>query len=487
MSRTFSLCISAIALALAPALAKERPNIVYILADDMGYDSVSVNNPKIGGMKTPNIDRLAAQGMNFSDAHSGSAVCTPTRYGLLTGRYCWRSRLKKSVLWDYGQPLIEENRMTVAEFLKAQGYRTAMVGKWHLGLHWRKSDGSLANGDILDTDASFQKNEGAERIKRTAAAIDFSKAISGGPTDEGFDSWFGMEAPNFPPYTWIVDNKVNEVPTVPKPKDMFGIPGMMVEGWKLEEILPTLGKKSAEYIASAAKRDDPFFLYVPLTSPHTPIAPSAEWKDKSGITHYADFVMETDAIVGQIMKAIDDAGITENTLVIFSCDNGSSPHQGQMAELGKKGTDLYHHFKGHKTQIHEGGHRVPFIVRWPAKVAAGSTNDEVTWLGDFFATVADILEHPLPATAAEDSTSILPLIIGDKKKLPNRPLVVNHDIGGRFAIRKGPWKLVMVKGGQLFHLGKDPKEANNVAKEHPDVVKELQETLKIYRSDDRSR
>ncbi|BDS07189.1 arylsulfatase [Oceaniferula spumae] len=476
-------------LALATTLsAKEKPNIVFILADDMGYDSISVNNPAMGPLKTPHIDKLAAQGMNFTDAHSGSAVCTPTRYSLLTGRYCWRSRLKRSVLWDYARPLIEDDRITVAEMLKKEGYSTAMVGKWHLGLNWYDSDGKLANADLKDSDNMFSRNEGTKRVKEAQAKIDFSKTTTGGPNSHGFDYWFGVDLPNMAPYLFMENGKTVGIPSVMKPKSMFGHDGLMLPGWKLENILPTLGEKSVEWITSAAKNDKPFFLYVPMTSPHTPISPSKEWQGKSGIDAYCDFVMETDAVVGQIMKALDDAGVADKTLVIFSTDNGTAPAGAKFKLLEKHGVDLRKHLKGHKAQIADGGHRVPMIVRWPGKVEPGSTCADVVGLTDFMATTAEILDIKLPENTAEDSFSILPLITGKAKTLPNRPLVVNHDIGGNFAIRKGKWKLIPGKKGvQLYDMEADLKESKNIAQEHPEVVEMLQTTLDRYKKSGRSR
>jgi len=251
----------------------------------------------------------------------------------------------------------------------------------------------------------------------------------------------------------------------------------MLPGWKLEEILPTLSKKSCEWITQQSKTKKPFFLYVPLTSPHSPIATSEKFRCKSGISNYADFVIETDAVVGNIMTALKQSGAAKNTLVIFSTDNGTA-HAANFKELEKHGVDLHNHFKGHKAQIHEGGHRVPFVVRWPGKTPAGSRCDELVCMNDFMATVADLLDAKIPAGNAEDSTSILPLITGEKKSLPNRPCIVNHDYGGRFAIRKGPWKLVENK--KLYNLKSDPKEMTDIAKKHPGRVAELQKTLKAY-------
>ena len=462
----------------------ERPNIVFILADDMSYDSVSALNPKMGALKTPFIDRLASQGMNFTDAHSGSAVCTPTRYGILTGRYCWRTDLKSQVLWEWGRPLIERDRLTVAELLQQQGYRTGIVGKWHLGMTWLDRDGKVANHDIQRHDSFFKKGAPAKRCQATEKRIDFTKQIADGPVNHGFDYYFGVDAPNFPPYVWIENDRLLGNPTVSKPDKMFGHPGPMLPGWKLEEILPTLTAKSVAWITERSKKEKPFFLYMPLTSPHTPIVPSARFKGKSGISDYADFVMETDWVVGQVMDALDKAGVTENTLLIFTSDNGTSG-AAKFKHLESHGIDLHNHFKGHKGQIHEGGHRVPFIVRWPTKVKAGSTCRETICLNDLMATTAALTSAKLPANAAEDSNNVLPLMMGRKLQSVHAS-VVNHDYGGRFAIRNGKWKLVPGKHAKLFDLDMDPKETKNVALAHPKLVAEMTSTLKTYQTNGRS-
>jgi len=464
----------------------KKPNIVYILADDMGFDSVSANNEKMGPLKTPHIDRLCSIGMNFTDAHSGSAVCSPTRYGLLTGRYCWRTALKKEVLWDYGRPLIEKDRLTVADLLRKQGYATGIVGKWHLGLDWYDSDGKLANGELQISDAIWKKKGGsAERVKACEERIDWSKPITGGPLDHGFDYYFGVDLPNMPPYTWIENDRVTAIPTMPKPKEMFGTDGPMVPGWKLEEILPNLAKRGARWIREKSRQEKPFFLYVSLTAPHTPIAPSKPFQGKSEISRYADFTIETDWVVGQIMAALEKAGVADNTLVIFTGDNGTAS-SARFAGLEKKGVDLRYHFKGWKGQIHEGGHRVPFVARWPGRVKPGSTCNEVICLTDFMATVADMLDVPLSPNVAEDSTSILGLLTGEVESLPDRPMVVHHDYKGNFAIRKGKWKLVPGEKPRLFNLAVDPKETHDVAGENKEVVKRMADTLKRYQDSGRS-
>ncbi|MFT5131315.1 MAG: arylsulfatase A, partial [Rhodothermales bacterium] len=384
------------------SVEQKRPNIVYILADDMGYDSVSALNPQMGPLKTPAIDRLLREGRHFTDAHSGSAVCTPTRYGILTGRYCWRTRLKNSVLWSWGQPLIARERLTVAEMLQQQGYRTGMVGKWHLGMSWTDADGKPANSDVRLSDALFRKGAGAARLHDAAARIDFSRPISDGPIQHGFDYYFGVDVPNFPPYAWIENDRIQGTPSQSKPESMFGQPGPMVPGWQLENLLPELAAKSAAWISQTAQTDSPFFLYLPLTSPHAPISPSARFQGKSGISNYADFMLETDWVVGEVLAALDKSGVADNTLVIFTADNGTSGRFANYRHLETKGVNIRASFRGDKGSVYEGGHRLPFIVRWPGKAPAGSSCGETICLNDFMATAAAITSAQLPANSAED-------------------------------------------------------------------------------------
>jgi len=480
------LIIAILCLALPDSGAAGRfPNIVFILADDMSYDSVSALNPDIGPLKTPFIDRLANEGMTFTDAHSGSAVCTPTRYGILTGRYCWRTDLKSQVLWEWGRPLIERNRLTVAELLQQQGYATGMVGKWHLGMTWLDKDDRVANADVQRHDSFFKKEPGvAERCQEAEARIDFTKPIADGPINHGFDYYFGVDVPNFPPYLWIENDRLLGVPSVPKPDTMFGHPGPMLPGWKLEEILVGLAEKSVEWIHARSKEEKPFFLYLPLTSPHTPIAPSKRFQGRSGMTDYADFVMETDWVVGEVMNALEKTSEARNTILIFTTDNGTSG-RANFKELESHGINLRVQFKGWKAQIHEGGHRVPYIVRWPARIAAASRCDETVCLNDFMATAAAITGAELPQDSAEDSNNILPLYLG-ANRLPNHSWVVNHDYGGRFAIRNGKWKMVPGKTDQLFDLARDQKETSSVASAYPTVVAEMKSRLHEYQTSGRS-
>ena len=281
-------------------MPQQTPNIIYILADDMGYGDMGCNN---SGCKipTPHLDRLAAQGMRFTDAHASSSVCSPSRYALLTGRYCWRTPLKSSVLWPWDPPLIEAERPTVAKLLRQQGYRTACIGKWHLGWEWATKDGKPAYGDESIGRLNREQRQALERN------IDYSQPIGGGPLACGFDYYFGVDVPNFPPYTWFEQDRLAAAPTEQKPEGMFGLPGAMKPGWKLEDMVPEFVRRTRAYIAEAGS--DPFFLYLPLTSPHTPIVPNEDFIGRSGAGLYGDFVCEVDWVVGEIMATLDEQGL----------------------------------------------------------------------------------------------------------------------------------------------------------------------------------
>lgn len=369
---------------LAQTGKPQRPNIVYILADDFGYGDAKCFNPD-GKIPTPNIDRLAAEGMKFTDAHSGSAVCSPTRYGILTGRYAWRTKLRRGVLGPYDPPLIAAGRPTVASLLKANGYHTACIGKWHLGWDWPK-----VNGEVV-----------------------FDKPIAGGPTTRGFDYYFGTDVPNYPPYCFIHNDRTVGQPTGMKEvRDLNGRPGPSLPDWKFDAILPTLAAKAVDYIGERAKeKDKPFFLYFPLTSPHEPIAPSAKFRGKSGINDLADFFMESDWAVGEVLAALDKHELSANTLFFFTCDNGHATYTG-LKPLTDAGHKVSGPYRGFKTDIWEGGHRVPFIARYPDKIKAGSTCDATICHTNLLATCLDVLGKPIPLDAAEDSFSIWPLLQG---------------------------------------------------------------------------
>ncbi|MEQ8852400.1 arylsulfatase [Gimesia sp.] len=477
-----TLCCTASAVAAEKA---NDPNIIYILADDMGYGDIKALNPECK-IDTPHLDQLAHGGMIFTDAHSSSSVCTPTRYGVLTGRYNWRSRLKSGVLWGLSRRLIEQDRMTVPSMLKQHGYYTAAVGKWHLGMDWTLKDGGFA------TEKSYNKktNPGWE--------VDYSKPIQNGPNSVGFDYFYGISASlDMPPYVYIENNKSQGIPTVTK---AFFRDGPAHKDFEAIDVLPRITEKTVQIIdehAAASKQGKPFFIYFPLNAPHTPILPTPEWQGKSGINAYCDFVMQVDDTVGQVMQALKKQGIHENTLVIFTADNGCSP-AANFKEMADKDHQPSYHFRGHKADIYEGGHRVPFIANWPARVKAGTHSDQLTCLTDLMATAADIVGAKLPDNAGEDSVSILPALEG-KDTQPLREAAVHHSIRGAFSIRKGHWKLELCPGSggwsfpkpgkddlsqlpaiQLYDLNADLNEQKNVQSEYPEVVKELTDLLQSY-------
>ncbi|MSU48931.1 MAG: arylsulfatase [Opitutus sp.] len=458
----------------APSPTGARPNIIYLLADDLGYGDVQVLNPSRGKIRTPHLDRLASQGMTFIDAHSGSSVCTPTRYGLLTGRYAWRTRLQKGVLdGSDDPPLIAAERLTVPALLKQHGYATAAIGKWHLGF----------------TSELPPMAKPADRAKGKAGqgGLPVGARIIGGPTTRGFDYFWGCS--NARTMSGLIEND------------------RVIENLAPIAMLPRLGRQAVNYVAehaAAAKSGNPFFLYVPLTSPHTPIVPTPEWQGKSGLGAYGDFVMQTDAIVGEVLAALDQHGLADNTLVIFSSDNGCSPAAG-TPELEKQGHFASARFRGYKADIWDGGHRVPFFARWPGRIKAGAQSAQLICHVDLIATCAELLGTKLPATAAEDSVSILPALLGTDRA-PLHEAVVHHSINGLFSIRQGAWKLEFCPGSggwsknpsdadavaqglpavQLYDLSTDIGETKNVQAENPAVVERLTALLGRYIAEGRS-
>lgn len=465
-----------------------RPNLVYVFADDMGYGDVSCLNEN-AKFQTANLDHLAAGGMRFTDAHSSSSVCTPSRYSVLTGRYNWRSVLKKGVTGGYSRPILEADRLTVASLLREQGYRTACVGKWHLGLEWRLKDGGLAS--------TYQDEE----------QVDFTAPITDGPTDHGFDYYFGISASlDMPPYVYIE----NDLPTTASLTTLeatagkkYMRKGMIGDDFRPEEVLPRLTEKVEGLIDNYAGQDQPFFIYFPLPAPHTPILPIEEFQGRSGTNEYGDFCLQVDDTVGRVMAALEKNGLAENTIVIFTADNGCSP-MADFEELARFGHNPSYVFRGHKADIFEGGHRIPFIARWPEAIAPGSVTDQTFCLTDLTATMAEITGYQLPDNGAEDSVSNLPIWDGSASG-PVREAVVHHSINGSFSIRKGKWKLEMCpdSGGwsmpkprseeaaelppiQLYDLSADIGEKVNVQDRHPAVVKELKELLTRYVRNGRS-
>lgn len=495
----FTLC-SLVLAAASPAVRAAKPNIIYILCDDLGYGDVKCLNTD-GKIATPNMDRLGKAGMIFTDAHSSSAVCSPTRYGIMTGRYNWRSPLQSGVLGGLSPRLIEPGRMTVASMLKDHGYATACIGKWHLGMDWVKQAGKEVTELSVETPDQVHN-------------VDYSQPIKNGPNSVGFDYYYGIAASlDMVPYTFIENDHVTALPTVDKSfpftegrESKPSRLGPAAPGFEAHDVLPTLARKAVDYIGQRAKdaqNGKPFFLYLPLNAPHTPIAPSAEWKGKSGISPYADFVMETDWAIGEVLHALEERGLADNTIVFMASDNGCSP-SADFAELAEKGHHPSYVFRGYKADIFDGGHHIPFLVRWPGKIKAGSTSDQVVCLTDFMATCADVLGIKLPDNAAEDSVSLLPALFGKADK-PLHEAVIHHSVNGSFAIRQGNWKLELCpsSGGwsdprpntpaakklpavQLYDLSADIGEKTNVEAEHTEVVDRLTRLLEKIVADGRS-
>jgi len=482
---------------------RSRPNVVIILADDLGYGDPGAYNEE-SKIPTPHIDALARSGLMFTDAHTPSSVCTPTRYALLTGRYAWRSALQSSVLWMWDPPLIERDRPTLPGMMAAADYHTACIGKWHLGWRWPATREPGYANDTVPIG-----NYGWPERKAFWKNIDFSKALGGGPLEAGFDYYFGDDVPNFAPYTFIENDAVTRIPDMEKPDSMYGGPGPMASGWRLEDVMPAITDKAVQYISAQSEKENPFFLYFALTAPHTPIAPTDEFKGKSQAGLYGDFVHEVDWSVGRIMAALGAAGSLENTIVIFTSDNGSPQRDG--AEMGGKiasvkeyGHDPSRPWRGMKADIWEGGHRVPFIISWPGQVKAGKVTDQLICHVDIYATLANLLGRSLAENAAEDSFDFTPVLTNTSTD-PVRQYVIHHSINGTFAIRKGDWKLILGKDsggfsrnipeeniptetdGQLYNLTIDPGERNNLYAENSEVVNELSVLLDKYRNAERTR
>lgn len=454
-----TLLLLSVLVACSCSVFADKPSIVYVICDDLGYGDVHCLAPETSRIPTPHADRLASEGMVFTDAHSGSSVCSPTRYGIMTGRYSWRTRLQQGVVTGFAPSLIAEDRTTVASFLKQQGYATAAIGKWHLDFQY------------LDPKTGKPFSQKDHKIPPIGAKI------PDGPVNRGFDYYHGFHhARNMKAV--IEDDRV-------------------IEHDEEVNMLPRLTRKAVEYIASRAQlKDKPFFLYLPLGSPHTPIVPAAEWKGKSGLGDYGDFVMQTDNVIGEVSAALAKHGLADNTLVIFTSDNGCSKAAG-IASLAKQGHMVSAHMRGSKADIWDGGHRIPFIVRWPGKVQPGSTSDQLICLTDLFATTSEILSANVPQQTCEDSVSFLPALSG-QKIVSSRAGVIHHSISGHFAYRYENWKLILARGSggwsspkenevaagalkaQLYDMQADPGETENLYDSKPEVAAKL---LALLRQD----
>lgn len=466
----------------------ERPNVIFMMADDLGYGDVQAYNPK-SRIPTPHLNRLAEEGMRFTDAHSPSAVCTPTRYGVVTGRYCWRSSLKRGVLNGYGAPFMQPDRPTVATLMNQADYRTAVIGKWHLGLR-------------------FGKDKDGEN--------DYAKTLTTTPNDFGFQTFFGIPASlDFPPYVYIQNREITA--PVTQTYDAVGFPAFMRRGEIADDFIPeesldTLTQKAVAYLDARARDKDSFFLYLPLTAPHKPVLPAKRFRGKTELGPYGDFVVQTDWVVGQILAALDRNRLTQDTLLLFTSDNGSFMYRRDDSEPGHVEDDTIQAYResdhtangplrGTKADIWEAGHRVPFLARWPGHVAAGTESATTICHVDLAATLADILDMPLPEDAFEDSFSFLPDLLGEERAHPRAP-VIHHSGGGMFAIRDGKWKLVAGSGSGgreaprgvaferpffLADLENDLGETSNRAEDFPEIEERLWQTLNQIRESGRSR
>ena len=481
---------------------RNTPNVVFILADDMGYGDLSYLNEN-SKIPTPNIDRIGSEGTYFSDAHSPSALCTPTRYGILTGRYCFRTRVKSGVLWGYSRHLIAPGRVTVASLFKSQGYNTACVGKWHLGMDMPTPDGQ---GTRLPHDHADRRSYLAE--------IDWSGMIQNGPRSVGFDHFYGISASlDMHPYIYIDgDRFVGKCTTEQdllfvtrdyRPARYADNTGPSHADFVAEEVLPVIADRTVDYIGHQSA-DTPFFMCMSLTAPHIPIVPSLEYQGRSELGPYGDFCIQVDDAVGEVLDALDRKGLTEDTLVVFAADNGCAPYIG-VEDMNEQGHYPSYIYRGYKSDIYEGGHRVPFLARWPRRVPAGSSSDETVCLTDLLATCASILEVSLPTDAGEDSYDILPALLNEPLVEPIREATVHQAGDGSFSIRQGRWKLENTpsSGGysnqdpeevrrlnlppvQLYDLENDIGEMTNVHDRHPDIVERLDGLLESYKQRGRS-
>ena len=487
-----------------PGAPTRTPNVVFILADDLGYGDVGANNPQ-SRIATPHIDRIAREGIRFTDAHSPAAVCTPTRYGILTGRYAWRTWLKQGVIGGYTPPLIEPDRVTVASFLKQNGYATAMIGKWHLGVGWVRRNGFVGTAANAEKNlaGSWQDGDPAKGMD-----VDFDQPVRGGPRDLGFDyAFFTAACPTMDgPFTFIR----NDRPTVrpdrkifvdPDAEEEYGRPraGWIAPGFSLETVDMEFVRETISFMERRVAEDPkrPFFVHLSLNSPHTPWLPPTFARGASGDGPRGDLVTVADWAVGEVRAALDRLGVTDDTLLIFTSDNGPHPGINGHASAGA--------FRGYKSHIWEGGHRVPLIARWPKRVPGGAVSREPVELTDLMGTLAGVLGSELPKGAGPDSYDVSPALFGRELDRPIREAVVSHSVNGSFAIREGPWKLISgtdgsggwvppadraaspERPGQLYNLATDPGESKNLYADRPEVVARLRDLLASYRESGRSR
>ena len=453
MIRTSPLRFLALLTALlglaAQTNAEKLPNILILYADDLGYGDLSCQNPE-GKIPTPNLDQLAAEGLRFTDGHSSSGICTPSRYALLTGRHHWRKFY--GIVNAFGDSAFDAERLTMPEMLKTKGYATACIGKWHLGWDW---------SSIRKPDAEAGE-EGQGRRKRKVWGpedFDWSKPIADGPLAHGFDHYFGDTVINFPPYCWIEDDKVASVPDTLmdtakwkpiKEGNWECRPGPMVSDWDPYASMPTLTGKAVDYVKAQAKDEAPFFLYFGFPFPHAPIIPNDEFDGKSQAGPFGDLVVEMDDACGQILKALEESGQAENTIVVFTADNG--PEKYAYARDQKFGHWSAEPLRGLKRDIYEGGHHVPFLVKWPGVTSAGNVSDQLVSQIDLMATFANVVGYDLKDTDAEDSHNLLPLLKGEAQE-PIRTAHIHNTSATKWAMRQGDYVLIAGKDG--YHSGRN--------------------------------
>ncbi len=453
----------------------QRPNVVFIFADDLGYGDISCYNTE-SKIRTPHIDRLATQGMRFTDAHTSSSVCTPSRYSLLTGRYCWRTAHKRGVQGGYGLPLIEKDRLTIGHVFQNQGYRTAAIGKWHVGMEWTLK-------------------KGYSRQEQDEASVDHERLIRDAPADHGFDYFFGTSGctSDDSPFSFIENRHVIGTP-------LMAVTGLNVVGdgdfikdvlmaadWEHEKADTIFTNRAIEFMELQVREHSPFFVYLPLSLPHIPWLPAGFVKGTTGAGPRGDQVALFDYCVGEVDRALRRLGVEENTILIVSSDNG--PRQGVNGHASAG--DL----RGYKGQIFEGGHRVPLIIRWPQHIMPSTISHETVCMTDFIATFSALFDEPLPDLAGEDSYNLLPVMLQQPYDKPLRESTVHHSGAGAFAIRKGDWKMIFgevrygeIPGdpatreetGSLYNLKEDPCEVNNLYEKFPEIVKEMNELLGTY-------
>ena len=476
--------------ALATGLpAAAPPNLVVLYADDMGYGDLGANNPE-SKIPTPSLDRLAASGMRFTDGHSSSGICTPSRYAMLTGRHHWRDF--HGIVNALGASVFKPGQLTLPQMLREKGYATACIGKWHLGWDW----------DAI-------RRPGTPRRSIDPKDFDWSQPVPDGPLDHGFDHYFGDTVINFPPYAWIEDRKLLRAPDTifrnnpvpPKEGSWECRPGPALSDWDFYEVLPTLTRKSVEYVRSRKDQKQPFFLYVPFPSPHAPIIPNDEFDGRSEAGPFGDFVVQTDDACGRILAALGETGQADNTVVVFTADNG--PEIYAYARDQKFDHWSSAPFRGLKRDIYEGGHHVPFLIRWPGVTQPGSVSGALISQVDLMATLASFLGYPLPDDAAVDSHDFLPYLRGEADAGP-RTAIVHNTRKDHYALREGDWLLVDSKSGylrpapeawnekhdqpaddgqpvELYQLEEDIQQRHNLAGKHPEQVRSMQSLLRKLR------